>query len=136
VNPEKAVAWVLLICALRSGWDSVQDPEPDWDDPQLGMATWLPDLNRSGVAELECVPGTGPARAELIVRERKRLGFPLKPSNLALLLGVGEGYANGVQKWYARFTPTVAGNSEGIRKRNQKEWAQSKLREKHLERRR
>jgi hypothetical protein len=91
------------------------------------METWLPDLNTSGVADLECLPGTGPARAALIVRERTRLGFPLSPLNLDLLPGIGESYAREIQEWYGRWSPSTEGNPEAERKRNQKAWVRSKL---------
>jgi len=47
------------------------------------------DLNRASPADLESLPGIGPALAERIVENRRKEGFFLKPEDLLRVRGIG-----------------------------------------------
>ena len=59
--------------------------------PSLGALPTVIDINRASVAELQALPGIGPARAEAIVLHRVRNGPFSDVVGLLLVAGIGYG---------------------------------------------
>jgi len=58
--------------------------------PSLGALPTVIDINRASVAELQALPGIGPARAEAIVLHRVRHGSFSDIDGLLLVDGIGD----------------------------------------------
>jgi competence protein ComEA len=82
-----------------------EEPPPGWDaGPVTDGSTQAPegpggpgdgagervDLNRASTAELETLPGIGPAKAAAIVRHREQHGPFREPGDLRAVSGIGE----------------------------------------------
>lgn len=67
-------------------------PDGHGGAPQDGAAgsDGLVDINRAGVAELQTLPGIGPARAQAIVDHRETHGPFAQPGDLRAVSGIGE----------------------------------------------
>ena len=66
---------------------AIAPADPAWSG-QLASARQI-DINQAGVAELEGLPGIGPALAEQIVEDRRSHGSFLHREDLARVPGIG-----------------------------------------------
>lgn len=80
------IVWALLVfgLAIRAFARGVLAPT----DP-VRVEPRTIDVDRAGVAELQALPGIGPARAEAIVLERIRHGPFRAPAGLQRVHGIG-----------------------------------------------
>ncbi len=58
--------------------------------PERSASTLLVDINRASQAELETLPGIGPALAERIIDFREQNGAFLSPEDLTKVKGIGD----------------------------------------------
>lgn len=81
-------AWALCVvgCAVRAFATGLLPPDPA-AEPTL--APHLVELDRASVAELQVLPGIGPARAEAIVLARVRWGPFRSRADLEAIDGLG-----------------------------------------------
>jgi helix-hairpin-helix protein len=98
----RLLAALLVLASVRTLLDLHKGLPPDWSLPTVALPTTVPDLATAGWRELSWLPGIGSGRARSIVAHRSQLGFPLTPSNLHLLPGVGEVTAKKIVDWYAQ----------------------------------
>ncbi len=85
VAPLRAAAG----CVLAPAGSAAPCPCEEWG-AELRYLLGLPlPLNGAGAAELETLPGIGPARAAAIVRDRERHGPFAAPAELVRVPGIG-----------------------------------------------
>ena len=72
LSPQIALAGALGLVSLYQGAALLLEARPAHPPPPLPAL--IPDVNTSPAAELQLLPGIGPARAAAIVAERERGG--------------------------------------------------------------
>lgn len=82
-----------------AGWRLRTLPNPG--PVQSSADVWLPDLANSGAGDLVLIAGIGSHRAQRLILERARLGFPLTAQSLHLMRGFSRETAVEVAAWYA-----------------------------------
>ena len=66
-------------------------------DPAADAANTPLDLNRASQAQLETLPGIGPARAAAIIAYRQQQGHFIDVAELTAVSGIGQGIYQGLQ---------------------------------------
>lgn len=85
----------LRLAALLADGDRIVVPRPGeavdvGPSPSLGAPSGPVDLNRATVAELDALPGVGPATAAAILAHREQIGRFRSVDELADVRGIGE----------------------------------------------
>lgn len=101
--------WALLVLglAIRAFAGALAAPPAD-----LSVQPYRVDLNRAGVAELQVLPGLGPARAEAIVLERIRHGRFDGIDDLMRVPGLGQATVAQLLPWL-RLAPSESHGPPG-----------------------
>jgi competence protein ComEA len=105
--------WALVVFALaiRAFAGALAAPAP-----ALSVQPHRVDLDRAGVAELQVLPGLGPARAEAIVLERIRHGRFDSIDDLTRVPGLGAATVAELRPWLqcGRFEPPGRGSGAAV----------------------
>lgn len=76
-------------CVAAAVWASVSVASRPLPGPSITLAPHLIDINAASHAELELLPGVGPALAAEIVADRARRGAFARVSDLDRVRGIG-----------------------------------------------
>ena len=90
---------ILWLSALRAAaWriESPNRPQPH----ELVQHRLLPELATSGIHELKLMPGFGHHRAQQLIKQRAKLGFPVTTDNIHLLTGFSRQTGQELSAWY------------------------------------